>query len=253
MAEESQGKGDHQEGNGMAERSAIVIVTRNGLALTKAAIKSALAQDVSVDLLVVDNDSTDGTRAWLKSKTFPVIYADKQWSLAKCWNVALKTLWRQGKTSALACNNDIVLRPDAIRMLLSHGGEFVTCVSVDSLDRIGVPGDRNIEDLCQTERRHPDFSVFLMHKSVTDKIGWFDEDCYPAYTEDSLWHVRMHRAGINAVCIDLPFYHVGASTLKNSDPAEAERIRRGADANRQRFLKKYKCLPGSKAYEQLFT
>ena len=253
MAEESAREGDHQEGDGLAQRTAVVIVTRNGLGLTKAAVKSALAQDVPVDLLVVDNVSTDGTRDWLKTKSFQVIYADRQWALAKCWNVALRALWKQGHDRALVLNNDVEIRPDAARLLSEHGGEFVTCVSVDSLDRIGTPGDRDIEELRKGQRERPDFSAWMIRKSVTDRSLWFNEELFPCYYDDNFFHVECHRKGVRCVCIDLPFYHVGASTLKNSDPAESERIKRGAGINRQKFFQKYKCLPATNGYENLFS
>ena len=57
-------------------------------------------------------------------------------------------------------------------------------------------------------------------------------------------HVWMHQHGISAVCIDLPFYHYAAGTLKAASPGEAERIKRGAGANRERFRAKYGCSAG---------
>ena len=231
----------------------VIIVARNCIALTKRAVASVLNQDVPVSLMVVDNCSSDGTAAWLRTKDISTIFTPEQWSLAKCWNVALKAFWAIGHTEALVLNSDVEIRPDTVSMLLAHGGPFVTCVSVDSLDRIGVPGDRDIGTLKDGERPHPDFSAFLIRKSVTDQGIWFNEACYPAYVEDSFLHVRMHRAGITAVCIDLPFYHVGSSTLKGAEQGEAGRIRRGADRNRQMFRKEYGTVPGTPEYEALFA
>lgn len=230
----------------------VVCVTRNNLHLSKKAIASALAQDVPVEVLVVDNCSADGTPQWLATKSLTTISPPEQWSLAKCWNVALATLWHAGHGAALVINNDVELRPDTARLLNSHGGQFVTCVSVDTRERMGVEDDRRIEDLRTTERPHPDFSAFFIRKSVTDRGIWFNEECFPGYAEDSFFHVEMHCAGIRAVCVDLPFLHHGAATVKWCGDGERARIKRGADANRQRFRAKYGCLPGSKEYEALF-
>ena len=231
----------------------VVIVCRNGLALSKKALRSAMNQDVPVTVMVVDNASSDGTSAYLATKDIAVISTGEQWALAKCWNVALKSLWRAGYDRAVVAHNDILMRSDTARTLDAIGGEFVTCVSVSSEDQLGTPGDRDIDTLRDNARPHPDFSCWLIRKSVIDRNLWFNEECWPAYCEDNFAHFAMHRAGITAVCVDLPFVHHGASTLKNADEGEAARIRRGADANRERFRKAYGCVPGTAAYEALFT
>lgn len=244
----AQGQGQRE---GPAERGTVIIVSRNNLHLTKKAIASALAQDMDCSVVLVDNASTDGTIQWAATKPIAKVSFWSQKSLAFCWNFALDVVFKR-ESHALVLNNDVEIRPDAYRMLLAHGGPFVTCVSVDSVDQMGTLGDRGIETLRNNERPNPDFSAFLIRKEVPQQAGWFNEDCYPAYVEDCFAHVAMHRAGIKAVCIDLPFLHHGAGTIKHADPAEKLAIQRGADANRQRFKQKYGCLPGSKEYEDLF-
>lgn len=228
----------------------IIFVAHNNLHLTKLAVKSALAQDIPCDILVVNNNSTDGTGDWLRGQPINSYKPVRQLSLAACWNQALRLCWEVFKrTDALVCNTDIELRPDTYRLLRSHGGPFVTCVSVDSKEQLGPAV---IPEPPTGERGHPDYSSFLIQKVVTDRVGWFDEAYYPAYCEDNDYHVRMHRAGIQAVCVDLPFLHHAAATLKNADPAEQAEIRRGADRSRERFRAKYGCLPGTPEYGRLF-
>jgi hypothetical protein len=171
---------------------------------------------------------------------------DKQESLAACWNIALSLALRFGE-HALVLNNDVEIRPDAYRLLLAHGGPFVTCVSVGSVSelRTGEPPT--------SESPHPDFSCFLIRKIVWQRVGEFDEKCYPAYVEDSRYHLRMHRAGIRAVSIDVPFLHHSASTLKHCSPAERLQIERGAQRNRESFCREFGCLPGTAEYEALFS
>lgn len=230
----------------------ILIVARNSVHLTKKAVNSALAQDVPCDVMVIDNASSDSTMMWLKTKPIAPIYYDTQKSLAACWNNGLKAYWSIGREEVLVVNNDVELRPDTYRMLSSYGGVFITGVSVDRQERIGVVGDRDLAHLSKTANGHPDFSCFMIHKHVTDVVGWFDESYYPAYGEDCQYHVRMHRAGVTALCVDLPFFHYSCGTLKSASDGEKARIERGADANRNRFRKEYGCLPGSKEYEELF-
>jgi len=233
----------------------VLMVCRNGLALTKKALGSVLAQDPRIDsklVLLVDNASEDGTRSWLLSKSCSKLMCMEQHSLAWCWNSGMKALWKAGCDSVLLLNNDTEIRPDTLAMLNAHGGEFVTCVSVDSRERMGTVGDRKIEDLKTGEREHPDFSCAMIRKSVWDKGLRFGEDCFPAYAEDSFAHVWMFQHGIKAVCVDLPFYHYAAGTLKSSSPKDKRIIEEGAGRNRERFRSRYGCLPGSPEYEQLF-
>lgn len=225
----------------------ILIIARDNLHLTKKAVASALAQTVPCDVMVIDNCSSDGTIWWLHTKPVVMITTIKQKSLAACWNYGIKAFWKAGENRILVLNNDVEIGPSFYCDLCANGGPFVTGVSVNSKDQIGSSWNIN------NERPHPDFSAFMISKQVTDKIGWFNEDYFPAYCEDSDYHVRMHRAGIKAVCVDLPFYHAAAQTLKQAGEGEQARIRRGADANRERFRKTYGCLPGSEDYEALFT
>jgi len=232
------------------ERGTIVLVTRNNLHLTKLAVKSALAQDMECDVWVVDNASSDGTRHWLNAKhgIWHTSFMDQQ-SLAYCWNHALINVFRPralGRGHALVCNNDIELRPDAYRLLLAHGGPFVTCVSVGSRDQVNYPSPPT------GEQPHPDMSCFLIRKEVVDTVGYFDEEYYPAYSEDLDMHVRMHRAGIRAVSIDLPVYHERSSTLKSASESEKIQIERGAERGRDRFKQKWGCRPMTPEYDALF-
>jgi GT2 family glycosyltransferase len=232
----------------------VVIIARNNRPMTWRTLVAALAQDVEVTVVVVDNASTDGTAEWLRAVSMRrsnviVLTCPKQLSLAACWNNALRFVWSRGGEHALVLNNDVVLLPSTYRILDWVGQPFVTTVSVDDEAQFKEP-----ESMAFNGRPHPNFSGFLIRKSVTDKVGWFNEAYYPAYCEDAEYHVRMFRAGINAICIDLPMLHIGngANTLRFANPAEAAAIKRGADANRERFKAVYGCKPGEPAYEALF-
>jgi GT2 family glycosyltransferase len=232
----------------------IAIILRNNLALSKLAIRSAMTQQPPCDIILVNNDSSDGTAAYIAAKNVATISFQKQVSLATCWNTALRAAWRMKYEAVALCNNDIRLREDAIALMMAEGSPFVSCVSVNNEEQMGVTGDRDIETLRTGKRDRPDFSCFVIRKSVTDKVGYFDEDCWPAFTEDSRYHVRCHRAGVRCVCIDVPFYHEGSATLKESSEKEAIIIRRGADRNRQAFRKLYGCVPGeTEKYDALFS
>ena len=232
-----------------AERGAILLVARNNLHLTKLAVRSALAQDYPCDLIVIDNASSDGTAQWMMTKTFVSVTCVKQRSLSACWNLGIGTAFLPplAHKHVLVLNNDVEIRPDAYRLLIAHGGPFVTCVSVRTREELRYP------DPPTSESPHPDFSCFLLRQECWRRVGPFDESYYPAFCEDNKMHVKMHRAGIRAVSIDVPFLHHGSATIKACDPAERAVIERGARANREKFKKEFGCYPGTKEYEELFV
>jgi GT2 family glycosyltransferase len=231
----------------------IIIISRNNLPLTKLAVKSALTNP-DTTTVVVDNASEDGTPQWIRSKDdFVSICLPKRRSLAACWNTGLASVWTAGCTEALVLNNDVQIREDTYMTLNSMSQDFVSCVSVNNWYQAGTAYDRSWTELLASRRPHPDFSAFMIRPKVTDTVGWFNEDYYPAYVEDCEYHVRMHRAGIQACCVDLPFYHAAAQTLAHANDKERRIIQRGADANRERFKQTYGCLPGTPEYQELFA
>ena len=215
----------------------IITPVRNNLHLTRKAVKTFRAQDIPVEILIIDNASTDGTAQWLSAqRDLGVMHHDPPLSVAASWNRGLEFAFRQGADHALIVNNDTELRPDTYRLLLEDGGGFVTAVGTNDPEKIKPP--YALPDPA-AKRDHPDFSCFLIRKETYYKVGPFDENFKIAFAEDGDYDVRLFKAGIRAYCIDLPFLHHGSMTIKNSDPAEIRRIQIQADKNRQYFAKKH--------------
>ena len=231
----------------------ILVPLRNNLAFIRAALPTFLAQDVGdVRVFLWDNGSTDGTSAWANSITddrVTYVYNAQPKSVAASWNAMLRYVFEQGETHALVVNADVELRPDTYRHLVADGGLFVTAVGTADKSKIAPP--YNAPDPAM-KRRHPDFSTYLIRRECWDRMGPFNEDCIGGYVEDSFAHMRMHEVGIVAECLELPFYHVGAGTLKNADEAETTRIQQQADKNRALFKQKYGVEVGSEGYYALF-
>jgi GT2 family glycosyltransferase len=229
----------------------ILCPLRNNLALTRKAFPTFLSQDIgNVQVMLLDNASTDGTTEWLRSAdpdTVTAMYRRVPSSVAQSWNTGLDYIFNTRQADyALVVNNDVELPEHFFRLLLEDGGQFVTGVGVDDpecLKRSPHP---------ESKSPHPHFSAFLIRRECWATVGPFDEAFKGAYAEDSDLHVRMHMAGITAYSIDVPFYHVGSSTLKHADPDEAQRIRLQADANREYFQKKWGFAVGSPEYYAFF-
>lgn len=231
----------------------IFIVARNNLHLTKLTLNSALMQEFPCHVWIMDNASSDNTHNWLRTKTQTRLHWFStliQRSLSSCWNEGLRRAFSSGYDRVLVLNNDVEISCDTYKWLCEWqyrtDSHFTTAVSVNSKSELS-PGR-----MPTTSSPHPDFSCFMISQHCWDVVGGFDESFFPAYCEDNDYHVRMHRAGIEAVSIDLPYLHHGASTIKNADPVEQAMIRRGHDINKDRFKAKYGCYPTDAQYAQLF-
>jgi GT2 family glycosyltransferase len=227
-----------------------IVVARDGLWMTKACVKSLLAQTVPMKVLVVDNATSDGTGNWLRHMAalnpnlLTMSFKDQE-PLAYCWNRALEYAF-QAEGEVLVVNNDTELLPETFEFLSTWGKYWFTTARTV----------RDREDLVKRKSldndRHPDFSCFLICKYVFESVGPFDENFKGAYAEDCDYHVRMHLAGIDAGSMDYPFLHHGSGTQKWATPDEAERIRVQANLNRHYFYSKWGLIPGSPEYNAFF-
>lgn len=224
----------------------VLIVLRNNLHLTRPCLKSVEAQDIPVMPWLIDNGSTDGTQQWAATQRgILYTYYAERLSVAQAWNIGLSMLFeKMGFEAAIVLNNDTELRPDTARLLLEDGGGFVTAVGVRErklIETLSTP-DPN------AKRPHPDFSCYLIRKSVYEQIGPFDENFHIAFCEDGDYDLRLYKDGIRAYCLDLPFLHHGSMTVKNAEPAEIRRIQIQADKNREYFKRKWGFAMGSEEY-----
>jgi GT2 family glycosyltransferase len=232
----------------------VLMPVRNNLHLTRAAIKSILKQDMpDVKVLMINNDSQDSTAAWARTMYPSVVTLNMKpaLSVARSWNKGLTLLFEgEGAEYVLVVNNDVELRPETYRLLVGSGYDFVTAVG---------NGDPRCTKVTMpdayppwTPRPNPDFSCFLLRRWVWDKVGGFDENYKGAFCEDWDYHVRLQKAGIKAVCIDVPFYHVGSATINNMSPEDREKLCKQADLNREYFKNKWGVAGGSPEYYALF-
>jgi len=220
----------------------------NQLHLTRDAIASCLAQDIlgGVQVLAVIDRGDDGVAHWLRTQHPRVQVAEAPGcGVSKAWNLALEyVLDYEQRGFALVVNSDVRLRPDTYRRLVDDGGLFVTGVGTSSGAKFpgGEPTGRR--------RPHPDFSNFLIRRECWQRIGRFDEDMR-IYCSDGSYHLRMHRAGIEAYCLDLPFWHYASGSLKQTDSDDRERILKIAGQDREVFRNKWGFeMGGTEYYEQ---
>lgn len=230
----------------------IVLLCRNTLSLSLRCLYTLLRQSAPVDILIVDNASTDSTPAYMASQQarhaniYRFTYPEPV-GVARAWNEALRWGWGRGYNEALVVNADTELLPETYERLAAYlwANKAGVVTGVEELESASYPGDEI------TPRPHPAYSCYMIARWAHRQVP-FDELYDGAYFEDEDHHVRLFRAGIWAGSINLGFLHRRSSTLKHADEREQARISRHYQLNKQRFVAQYGCAPGTKAYERLF-
>src|ERR1041385_4888220 len=226
----------------------IIVLCRNNLALTQSSIRTLKAQ--TVEILAINNASTDGTAAWLKAQNLWVISYREPVSVAEAWNRAFSVgPHLESLGQVLIVNNDTELLPETYQLLCDRLAKgdcgLVTCVSVRDRAQLILPEEPQ-------ESANPDYSCFMISRDTFRRVP-FDENFAGAFCEDCDHHVRLHRAGIRAVNTGIPFLHHGSMTIKTCPPEEAEQIKRQAERNREYFYRKWGRRIGTRGYNDLFS
>lgn len=217
--------------------------------LTERAVETCLQQDIGPAMVFCGLDrADDGVAEYLRS-LHPRVQAVNMrgQGVSAIWNGLLSHVFdRLRLPYALVVNSDVRLRPDAYKRLVADGGLFVTCVGTSSGAKF--PGGEPSGE----KRPHPDFSCFLIRRECWERVGKFDA-AMRIYTSDGDYHLRMHKAGVDAYCLDLPFYHYASGTLKQADPTSRERILARAHLDREAFEAKWGFPMGTTEYYAQFT
>ena len=223
----------------------VLILTHNNLELTKRCIASVREQDTPVDIGVVDNGSTDGTREWLSEERIQTVIFDSNRGVSVGWNVGLDLAFiAPSHRHVLIIGNDTVLAPWTYSALLSADVPFVTGMDVGMNP---LPESPEVFPLTVA----PDFSCFLIRREVWNEVGAFDERLVN-YCSDCDYHIRAHRLGIQLWKANVPYNHERSSTLNRAEPEERAIIQAQANNDREVFKSIYGCIPGEPAYGELF-
>jgi len=196
---------------------------------------------------VNDNGSTDGTLDWLNDNVDFWDAADHNTGVSKGWNEGLRVEFEHPFISpsdhVLVVNNDTILPRWFYRTLLSYDAPFVTGVAIDTMPT-EEPGRMDLQP-------HPDFSAFLIRRECWEKVGPFDEEMV-LYAGDTDYHVRAHQLGVPLMKANVPYYHVNSQTMKRASSEDRQWIQERANLDREVFKRKWRCLPGTPEYNNLF-
>ena len=231
-----------------APRVSVVVALWNRAELTLCALRSVGAQaNVSLDVVLVDNGSTDDTPLLLERLEGPTV-------LTNATNLGFTLAANQGARAArgellLFLNSDAVLHSGAVQGLIEAlersntigavggkliwpdgrlqeaGGVVWPDGSYETCGRGGDPAapeysrEREV-DLCSGAMLQTPRELFL-------RLGGFDERYRPAYYEDVDYCVRLWRNGMRVVYTpDAAATHVeNASSTSPDDPLTLQRER----------------------------
>jgi GT2 family glycosyltransferase len=204
---------------------AVVIPSWNSAALLPRCLDSVAAQGDGVELLVVDNGSSDGTLDLLRERGVPHLSLGRNTGFAAAVNLGASKV---GARAVLALNADAVLAPGAVQSLLAalagdpglggvqprilqlEGGAAGSGAVDDEAARLYSAGQRLSVDgrafeigagAAQSEehrRRREIFGVCgaacLLRRELFDELGGYDESYFSFY-EDVDLNVRARIAG----------------------------------------------------------
>lgn len=103
------------------------------------------------------------------------------------------------------------------------------------------------------------YNFFSVPKNIIREIGWFDENIYPAYSEDCDYSYRIKNIIGDFFIKNVPLYkdieHIGSQTLKNqnSDPKDVEFIKSHGKFIKNYYKLKWGDSPGKEIFNKPFN
>ena len=239
--------------------TSIVVVTWNQLAFTKECVDSLLIRtDEPIELIFIDNGSTDGTPEYLASiPNAKVVLNLKNRGFAPAVNQGLKI--STGKQIVLL-NNDCVVSTGWLSELLTvlydderNGLVGPVSNNVSGEQQIGVSYHdiTSMDGFAWDRRRNRELKLtdrlvgfcLLFRRDVMDRIGVLDEQFEIGCYEDDDFCRRAVNAGYRAVIAQNAFVHHYGSATFSGARLDFQKI---MHENEQRFVSKWQAEQYSK-------
>ncbi len=209
--------------------------------LSRAAVESALSQDIPVDVYIINNGSTcERTKEWLGEVaeplgSSPVVYSYEQnLSPMKVSNMQLGFLFNAGYDHILGLPNDIIAPPNLYRKMLEREELLVTPGMHGTKTESHDPWTEDVK------RIHGDIHMSAMlirrqaYETLMQRDGYFYDEGYFMYASDC--DLKMRLEGIPTAQLDILCWHYGGASHRlavGGQPYEQ------ADKDRAYFEKKW--------------
>lgn len=232
------------------QRFGIVVVSWNGVELTKRCVQSVLEDRAAhqLDIVIVDNASTDETPAWLleieKHPQVRVIRNAENRGFAAACNQGLAAAAERSPDVLVILNNDIVVTPGWTRTIAHHLARDTTIgligpvtnnignearIQTSYTDLVGMQTEQAMLTGEQAGNRLelPVLAFFCvaMPRDVYDQIGDLDANFGTGFFEDDDYCQRVRAIGRRIVCAEDVFvHHELSASFSKIDQGERARL-----------------------------
>lgn len=244
--------------------TSIIILTYNNLEYTKLCIESirTFTPKDCYEIIIVDNNSTDDTRSWLKEQVdLRIILNDFNLGFPVGCNVGIDIASGE---NILLLNNDTIVTPDwlshlntALYSAKEIGAVGAITNSCSNGQQVGV-SYINIEQMVNLSREIYMLNkngweyktklvgfCYMIKKSVLDEIGLLDPIFTPGNYEDDDISLRILKAGYNLLlCKDTFIHHFGSASFNENKVGYHNYL----EINRYKLNDKWKFDVNSKMY-----
>ena len=207
----------------------VVMLTYNLIIWTKVALESIRSWH-DYEIMVVDNESTDGTQDYLKAKG--INFVSKRCGVAAAQNIAFREFLKGDADYVLLLNNDVVLHYDTIDSLVRtmEADQSLSAVTSTESQNIApwmidtAKGSRGLTDIIDIGPGA--YSCTLFRRNIVESIGLFDEHFTPRYIEDNDYTLRLRLAGGKfAKSAESIYYHVLGAVVNTIEEEKKHRDR----------------------------
>lgn len=235
--------------------TSIVILTFNKIEYTKKCLESIkkYTKNEEIEIIMVDNGSTDDTRLWLKEqKDIKCIFNDKNEGFPKGCNIGIKN--SKNDNDILLLNNDTIVTENWLSNLrkclysdndigavgpITNSSPYYQAISVpydneEELHKFCQKHNVSNKDLWEQRQKLIGFCMLIKRKAL-DKVGFLDERFSPGNYEDDDISIRLIESGYRLfLCKDTFIHHYGSASFSDNESYHNLLCR-----NEEKFRKKW--------------